>query len=347
MINEKRIISVVILSTMTALLLYSCFTVPAPEPPTPPTEPTFQIETAPGQYTYYLPMIYKAKQVVFGFGDDGSSHNDLSALPDVPYYNWGIGTSAQWDNPNYISMVWTIPLNYIDSSTPHPMVKAARYNYEHGKKTVVFVYNEPDVLVQSGKTLWERPRYAAQAFSKLSDEVKAVDPKAELIVGGLVWVSSVEARQWWLTFIDELDRLDARHKVDGVHIHLYPMISDRKKWGDNIYSCRACVAEMQQAATSWYNDMHQPYFKDKPIFVTEFGWSVWPLGCDESEPWNTFYKPMIQWFEFQQMYDGAFLYVTNDYNYAGEVYKCSWLLNRDGTLTATGQGFVDFIESRR
>jgi len=201
---------------------------------------------------------------------------------------------------------------------------------------VWLVYNEPDVSDQCGADPEHDAVYAAHHYSSVYDVIKRADPHARVFAGGFVHLSSDGTRNWWESFLDTLDADGDLHKLEGVHVHLYPQRSAQCTH-DN------CLPELAQAADNWftwYSQVRQGLgMPDLPIWISEIGW----LPCSgKSQTWvrYQFMEPMSQWFagdpawasQYPSVpsnpgYDSVSWYAT--YDHLGR--SCTNLLNTLGT----------------
>jgi hypothetical protein len=307
---------------------------------------SFSQETAVSFQTVYGPK---------GIGDAAQNWQpskpgvNLSALDYDWYFDWTFSFVPERSaDPKYARMVWCDFTKETDIyGQTHTIAEIAKDDFENGRSGRVWlVFNEPDAPgVQCGATFANDPIGAAQQYSAVYDMIKENDPHARVFAGGLLWLSSQETRIWWWSFIDTLAVAGELHKIEGVHIHLYPTITDqpeRNEYGDpTICQDGYCLVSLVEAANDWYQQMHVGSgLGDRPIWITEAGW----LFCEDyDETWieNDFMKPLSQWFANDPAwpypdiptnpgYDTIAWYVTRDPDW----FPCTYLLDELGPAAA-------------
>lgn len=338
---------------------------PGPYVPSATATPHPASPRAPGSRFVFLPvmnnspiyLIYGAK----GIGDawqnwqSGNPGTNMNALDYQWYYDWTFYYLPQrHQDPRYVRMVWcneTLGTD-IDGITRN-LTDIARIDYNAGQRGRVWlVYNEPDLVdsrpgIQTcGDVFYADPAGAARHFSLVYDLIKAGDPFARVFAGGLVWLGTSNTRTWWNTFIATLTTDGVLYKLEGVHVHLYPMVSTSDTW--RYYGgCTTanCVSDLAKVADDWYQQQHGG-LGNRPIWITEMGWLH---DCTKSREWirDNFMQPMSQWFAQDPAwpystqvapnpgYSGVAWYVTQDPGW----YPCTYLLNSlglNGTPSALG-----------
>ncbi|MBE2224302.1 MAG: hypothetical protein IAF02_22370 [Anaerolineae bacterium] len=258
------------------------------------------------------------------------------------YYDWSFSYQPQRSaDPKYVRMVWCDAIQETDVyGQPHTIAEIAQDDFQNGRSGRVWlVYNEPDAPgVQCGETFANDPVAAAQHYSAVYDMIKENDPHARVFAGGLLWLSSQETRIWWWSFIDTLALAGELDKIEGVHIHLYPTITDqpvRGEYGDPA-TCQdgRCLVSLVQAANDWYQHIHVGSgLGDRPIWITEAGW-LFCDGYDHAWIEHNFMKPLSQWFTRDPAwphpdistnpgYTAIAWYVTRDPDW----FPCTYLLD--------------------
>lgn len=286
---------------------------------------------------------------------------NLNALDYDWYYDWSFNNlPARNNDPKYVRMVWCDSLTRKDVyGNVHTIAEIARDDYENGRSGRVWlVFNEPDAPgEQCGKVFADDPVGAAHHYRAVYDMIKDNDPYARVFTGGLLWLNSQETRVWWWIFIDTLAMAGELHKIEGVHIHLYPTITSepvRGVYGDPAQCHEAnCLTALVEAANDWYQQMHlDTGLGDRPIWITETGW----LFCENvTESWieNEFMQPLTQWFTGDEAwpypeiatnpgYETIAWYVTRDPNW----FPCTYLLDQAGAVgkaTQLGQFWNQFL----
>ena len=309
-------------------------------------------------------LTYGAK----GIGD--ATQNSTTIIPGVNltaldydwYYDWSfINLPSRNNDPKFVRMVWCDFVKQRDTyGNVHTIADVARDDYENGRSGRVWlVFNEPDAPgVQCGEVFADDPVGAAHHYSAVYDMIKENDPNARVFAGGLLWLNSQETRFWWWDFIDTLAVAGELHKIEGVHIHLYPTITNepvRGVYGDPAECADAsCLISLVEAANDWYQQMHlDTGLGDRPIWITETGW----LFCeDATESWieDEFMQPLTQWFADDAAwpypdiptnpgYETIAWYVTHDPDW----FPCTYLLDKTGAsgkATKLGQFWNQFMQ---
>lgn len=281
------------------------------------------------------------------------------------YYDWRYYLVPERNSDlKYVRMVWcnevtAAPLGWPDVyGINHTITETATADFISNRRGRIWlVFNEPDhtsqcggQLLPNGDPIISSPAATAYYYSMLHDLIKSSDPYAKVYGGGLVWLNTAETRWWWQTFVSTLQSIGALHKLEGVHVHLYPKLSTAltREYTDTNCFYPDCVGDLAQAANTWYSQMHVGLgLGDRPIWITEVGW----LGCTEqsSPEWirDHVMTPFTQWYAgdpswpydpqvaLNQGYEKAAWFVTTDpYR-----YSCTWLLSTpgpSGTLTSLG-----------
>jgi hypothetical protein len=278
---------------------------------------------------------------------------NLDVLDFDWYYDWRVDyVPGRGSDPRYVRMV------YCDDTSG--IVAAASDDYNNGRRGRVWlVYNEPDhsnfgtcgykFVGDPPERMYQNHEWAASHFSDVYDLVKGADPSALVFVGGLVFLDSQRTRDWWQDFINTLQAEENLHKIDGVHVHVYPLVSHSTNPPTVDTSCNNatdnyCVPDTAQAANDWYDEMHVGLgLGDRPIWITEMGW-LYCVGQQNDRSWvrSNFMEPISQWFAEDTVwpydpqvslnpgYESVAWYSTYD---SGS-YKCSNLLDSRGTSGA-------------
>jgi len=173
------------------------------------------------------------------------------------------------------------------------------------------VWNEPDNATQSDLT----PAAAAQHYRALRPLIKAADPTAKLIVGGVMDLNV----SWLQGFVDSYrTQYGVNPVVEGWHVHFY-----RQSWQYNPVTWQDQV----RGISRWVD-----YIGGGEIWLTEFG-SLWDdatamsimvdqVAWLDAQPWIARYA----WFA--------------DHADVPACLGCKGsLLNSDGSLTSLGQAY--------
>ena len=181
--------------------------------------------------------------------------------------------------------------NFTNTITSAAAADAAKFR---GRAWLVL--NEPDLVASecgteavsgSSNQVYQEPEEIAARYVVVYDLIKAHDPTALVLVGGLMWpyVSADSdcgptygtEDSWWDEFISQtiaLDRLDA---VEGIHVHGYPesvFVQGCTVTGDGDFPTAGewCVDEAVIGLTHWYTACITGKGIDvDEVWVTEIG----------------------------------------------------------------------------
>jgi len=329
-------------------ILCECVTpTPGPTPTPPPPTAT--------------PLAYGPK----GIGDPWQNWQapnpgtNIDALDFDWYYDWRVSyVPARETDPRYVRTVWCW------QSDTSNIVTAASADFANGiRGRVWLVLNEPDHPTgQCGAispndlsgTINENPEYAARYFSDIYDMIKSADPHARVFGGGLVFLNTQEAQNWWQDFVSTLQADSDLYKLEGVHVHLYPLGTTSPEWTNIAYTeCDDaadgyCVPALAQVANQWYQDMHVGLgLGDRPIWITEMGRHCYGGATSTSWVRDNAMIPMAQWFAqdpawpYSQValnpgYDAVSWFATY-FSYTGTCHRLLDSLGSSGTPTVLGQ----------
>lgn len=322
--------------------------------PTPqPTESAIQI---PMTEQSYMPIITKNYKPGVFTGISGG----LWGMSN-PYYHWSI--SPLTTDERFVRMVWCLDDYHLTLYKPEVAI-AARSDYEHkilGR--VWLIMNEPDqqrdkaIGGQCGAyaltgnpfdpdnaapRVHDAPEQVAVRYSQMYDLVKQYDPHAKIYAGGMGWIGFDFSREWWIRFVAELARRGELWKIDGVHVHSYPIGSFPQVC--NVYA--GCMQNMFEQLDVWYSNYHVALgLSGKPLWITETGggpcayWERWDAQAYTTIKANVM-QPWKQWLYSAQNpgYKGLFWFVSWDGLEAS--WWCNYLVdNRSGSpvLTALGE----------
>lgn len=231
---------------------------------------------------------------------------------------------------------WSADVN----GNPRYVGDIAHADYTNGfAGRVWLIYNEPD---DPGQCNFADANAAADYYSSAYDLIKNNDPTARVFAGGLLWLNTSYTRNWWITFVNRLSSTGKLHKLEGVHIHLYPKFSTATTRQMTNCATAYCVPELAQVANNWYETMHVALgLGDRPIWITETGW-LGESSCSTqrvTEIRDNFMQPWSQWFAGDSAwpyngqvglnpgYDAVSWYVARD---TFTFTACSYLLNNLG-----------------
>ena len=214
------------ISLIVLLILTGCTALRQVSPPPTPPVPA----------TLYFPQVYRDYKTPMSYGVGGAAF-----LMDVDWwYGWSVQPLAS--DPRFVRMVWCVDDFHLALFEPQVII-AADHDYTAGIQRTWLVLNEPDdrnhntLTTQCGgfpltgnpydasnpaKRVYEAPRAVAIRYSRMYDLIKAHDPHARILVGGLGWLWRPTTQDWWTRFVGELSRRGELWKVEGVHVHAYP-----------------------------------------------------------------------------------------------------------------------------
>lgn len=281
---------------------------------------------------------------------------NIDALDFDWYYDWSTNyVSARDTDPRYVRMVWCMGTEGI--------VAAASTDFANGiRGRVWLVYNEPDhkntgqcgsKFTPSGERMNSNAPYAARHFSDIYDMIKGTDPHARIFAGGLVLLNTQRTRDWWQEFINTLQADSNLHKLEGVHIHLYPLVSTVTDWNQTYLTCNTepndyCIPALAEVANQWYQDMHVDLgLGDRPIWITEMGQHCYQHANSTTWVRDNAMIPMAQWFAqdpawpYPQVtlnpgYDAVSWFATY-YSNTGPCHRLLDSQGSSGTPTVLGQ----------
>jgi hypothetical protein len=276
---------------------------------------------------------------------------NLDALKFDWYYDWSAGfLPERGGDYRYARMVWCGGLSQHDAhGGSRTLAEIAADDFAANRRGRVWlVYNEPDdpnqcggVEADDGRPIYQNPAFAARHYVEVYGLIKTADPYARVMAGGLAWISTPEAREWWRQFVGALAAGGNLGMLEGAHIHLYPFIATSTAWSRADFTCFEadyCAPALARAADTWYRDMHAGLgLADRPIWITEAGWlhcgpPFEGLGADEVM------RPLAQWFEGDPAwphaaeapanpgYAAIAWYVTQDPGW----FPCTYLLSGPG-----------------
>jgi hypothetical protein len=258
----------------------------------------------------FLPLVTKSDYLNYGrkgvgdpwqcWGQGGREGTNLDALDFTWFYDWNFSylTSRDQDR-RYVRMLWcdggfwqqdiNLSWRYVGD--------VANADYTNGLRGRVWlVYNEPDAVGQCNRA---DASALADHFSDAYDVIKANDPTARVFGGGLLWLNTQYTRDWWTAFVGRLEDTGNLHKLEGVHIHLYPKFSTAPTRQQADCATPSCVPELAQVANDWYQTMQVGLgLGDRPIWISETGW-LGDSSCTSQQfdaVRDEFMEPWSQWF---------------------------------------------------
>ncbi|MEU6403051.1 cellulase family glycosylhydrolase [Streptomyces sp. NPDC046985] len=155
------------------------------------------------------------------------------------------------------------------------------------------IWNEPNI-----KPFWfsgpSAERYTA-LLNATAPAVRAADPHAYLLLGGLAAVRTIPSRQYvsHTTFLEELARLGALKQVDAVsyHPYTYPLLPSTETATGSRFQ------EIDRTEDSLVSILARYGAADMPIWLTETGAPTWAQGTaadTEAAQGTTHVTPRLQ-----------------------------------------------------
>jgi hypothetical protein len=346
--------------------------VPSPLPASTTSTPTLEPRA-------YMPMILYNHPALLSYGPKalaGADTFNLFGDNYDAYYTWGVSPSTS--DLRLARMVWCVDDYHLyEWGVASQIVQAAQSDAGDIVGRVWLVFNEPDNTWATPGTggqcgvwpftgdpfddknpslkVWQDPSEAAVRYSMVYDWIKGNDPNARVFAGGILNIHLSQGRNWWVTFLNTLAARGELYKVEGVHVHGYPIWSTGS-------GCEAdyCVARAARKLNAWYNNYHVGLgLGDRPIWITETGGAPFCGGWEQWDPqgWltvrNEIMRPLSWWFTGDSRwpygsiptnpgYDSIHWYVSwSSY----QEFWCSFLEDGRDTpavLTPLGEYWYDF-----
>ena len=169
-----------------------------------------------------------------------------------------LGSSPSWangDNP------WNYPPTDMDAWRNYVQTVCARYQ---GGVSAWEVWNEEDIDVFWGSG--PDPVAYTALLQATSEEIRAVDPGATIVMGGLAGGLRFE-------YLSGCLQAGAADYVDAIAYHPYPQTLGTGEYTPQEEKCRQIVQYMHQLISMYTT-------KDIQLWITEFGWTT----CAQSPP---------------------------------------------------------------
>ncbi|MFE2689044.1 cellulase family glycosylhydrolase [Streptomyces mirabilis] len=142
------------------------------------------------------------------------------------------------------------------------------------------IWNEPNI-----KPFWQTGPDAARYADLLAataPAIRAADPEAYLLLGGLAAVDTIPSKQYvsHKTFLDELGRLGALKQVDAIsyHPYTYPLLPSTETATGTRYEDIDRTHDNLVATLKRYGE------GDMPVWLTETGAPTWSTGKAADSP---------------------------------------------------------------
>jgi hypothetical protein len=316
---------------------------PTPTPYWPPSMPTGLTPRA------YLPLIANNNPFELKYGPRGTAGFDSFGVikPDVWYY-WNSTLPDSLD-PSLARMVKCLtPAWYYSPTKISEITQAAQADFQHNiRNRVWLMMNEPDTpgyYAECGVPTWNVSNSVVSTtyyYKLVYALIKSYDPYAKVYAGGITYLNSQSTRNWWGTFLSTLANSNDLAKVEGVHVHAYPLAS----WSCLSLDCRRQTA---QILNDWYQTQHiNKGLGDRPIWITEIG----GIGyCSLYPKWSAnglatvldyVMKPMAWWFNNDPNWTAAFPDVPANPGYD----SMEWFVPYSGSPAEENLWWCTFLET--
>lgn len=246
------------------------------------------------------------KGVAFTLRDEGKRGSWVENLPKIctlrPYWNYSWGTkklSIQPDSFDFLPMVW----GYWEQEGFNKELRAVK-----GQDPVcILSFNEPDSKKQSNLSV---------------SKVIELWPQLQAMKRPLVSPSCTNPLGEWMdSFMDQVNCLDFRVDIIGVHLYMGPNI--------HAFQEKLCT-------------IHEKY--NRPVLITEFAVADWRCKTKEENRYTAqqvfvFMQECLPWLEEQDWIVG---YSWFSFNIDSSHGCCSALFDNEGNLTTCGRYYAEF-----
>jgi hypothetical protein len=199
------------------------------------------------------------------------------------------------------------------------------------------MWNEPDAGgAPSGGGWGDYGERYGDMLAAIYPEVKAIDPNAKIVIGGLAYDFFTDRPGGGIFVRDFLDNVlasgDGQVYFDYMNVHYYPFVRHREEWTSGNSSGLIEKINALKAKMAEYN-------VNKPLMVTEIGWHSNPIDSNPSN--ETFQSRHIIQMMTQAIAHGAEsviwwpLFDQIDYQFK------SGLATNDGNIKSSHKVFVD------
>jgi hypothetical protein len=240
------------------------------------------------------------------------------------------------------------PAWYYSPTRISEITQAAQADFQNNiRNRVWLMMNEPDLqgyYDECGAPTWNVSNSVISTtfyYTTFYSLIKTYDPYAKVYAGGVTLLTDQGTRNWWGAFLSRLANSNELAKVEGVHIHAYPLAS----WSCQPLDCRQQSA---QILNDWYQTQHiNKGLGDRQIWLTEIG----GIGyCPLYPTWSAngiaavldyVMKPMAWWFNNDPNWAATFPNVPANPGYD----SMEWFLPYSGDYTETLKYSCTFLET--